>query len=985
MKKLILSIFFCFGVLLAMFAQSTPDDLRNTDRDFLYVNTQVNTKAEVNQLSKNFSVDNCHFDARSGQYQVKVYLARHEYEGFLAQNLPFEIITPERPPGSSMVSTSLSDFTANWNKYPAYDVYVQLMHTFETNFPDICKIDTILAATPNPTRPHMLLAAHISSTLGQPADKPAFFYSSTMHGDEVVGYYMMLQLINYILNNATTDPQVQNILQNVDLYICPLENPDGTYKSSNTQISSSASQRYNYNNVDLNRNYPFVPGISGSANVQPETQAVINWVADKHFVMSVNFHGGAELTNYPWDSWETADRAHPDADWFQYICHGYVDRCHEVDASYMVGETAYQPGCGSVTEGGDWYVIDGSRQDYMNYYQHCREVTIEAHFDKVVTSTSELPTYWTNSKVALLSYIEECLYGFRGIVTDAVTGEPVEAKIFVNNHDTFNSEVYSHQPVGNYHRPIKAGTYSVTVSADCYEPQTFTVTTADGACVRHDVQLQPLVAAPQVADQHIPVGATATLTANSTHTIKWFASANAATPLATGNTFTTPVLTQTTIYYVEEQAISGEATCVSERVPVTVYVILADHDTVTENMTVEACGSYTINGQTFTISGCYSFFFPYAAQNYNDSILMLSLTIHPTYYVTDSNSYVVGDTYPIGSDVYTATVPGIFTYDVNLQSVHGCDSIIHYIVVVRAAAPVYSDLYAASCVSYTYEGETFTASGDYNFEYPAQGTNFADSILTLHLTIYPSYSQNVVNTVNLGDVYYVEDEPHIAVAVGTFAYDRIYTTVNGCDSIIHYIFYVTSGNEVFGDLTLDECSPFIYEGEVLIMDGDYTFYYPGAGVGGVDSTLIIHLTLHPSYESTVNLSLAPGEHVQLGDYDFYSDQAGIFPLDKEYQTVYGCDSIIHYNITVGNVGIEETTVAQISIYPNPVQNECTISGLVPGIETQIRVYNAYGQLVWSENCLENETKINFESIKSGIYYIQLIQNEFQITQKIIKY
>ena len=27
-----------------------------------------------------------------------------------------------------------------------------------------------------------------------------------MHGDEVVGYYMMLRLIDYILNNATTDP-----------------------------------------------------------------------------------------------------------------------------------------------------------------------------------------------------------------------------------------------------------------------------------------------------------------------------------------------------------------------------------------------------------------------------------------------------------------------------------------------------------------------------------------------------------------------------------------------------------------------------------------------------------------------------------------------------------------------------------------------------------------------------------------------------------
>lgn len=982
MKKILFA--FVFMVVLATmgYAQNTADDLRNTDRDFLYVNTIVNTKAEVNQLSKNFSVDNCHPDARSGQYQVRIYLARHEYESFLAQNLPFEIITPARPPGSSMVSTSLSDFTANWNKYPSYEVYVELMHTFETNFPNICKIDTILAATPNTSRPHMILAAHISSTLGQHVDKPAFLYSSTMHGDEVVGYYMMLQLINYILNNATTDAQVQNILQNVDLYICPLENPDGTYKSSNSQISSSASQRYNYNNVDLNRNYPFVPGISGSANVQPESQAIINWVADKHFVMSVNFHGGAELTNYPWDSWTTADRAHPDANWFQYICQGYVDHCHEVDANYMVGETAYQPGCGAVTEGGDWYVIDGSRQDYMNYYQHCREVTIEAHFDKVVTSTSELPTYWTNSKVALLSYIEECLYGFRGVVTDAVTGEPIEAKVFVNNHDTFNSEVYSHLPVGDYHRPIKAGTYSVTVSADCYEPQTFTVTTTDGASVRHDVQLQPLVSAPQVADQYIGMGQTATLTATSTHTIKWYASATATTPLATGNSFTTPALLQTTNYYVEESAVDNEATCTSERTAVTVYVIEAAHDTVVGHLTVEACDSYTINNQTFTITGCYSFFFPYAAENYNDSLLYVNLTIHSSYHQTVTGNYWVGDTYMIGSTPYTATEAGTFTYDCQYQTVYGCDSSIHYVIVVDTLPSSYTHIYATDCGSYEFEGQTYTNSGNYTFVHAGEAFNGGDSIVVLHLTIYPEYHINITNTISVGDTYYVENEMHIAGMVGTYTYDRAYVTALGCDSILHYVFYVTSPNAVFAELTLDECIPFSYEGEVLIMDGDYTFFYPGQGVGGADSTLVIHLTLHPRYESTVDVSLEVNEHMMIGEYDFYSEKPGISQIDKPYTSVWGCDSIIHYIINVGSVGINDEDASAVVIYPNPVTDGCWVTGVPENVE--IRLYNAFGQLLKTQNAEGERTKIDFNGLESGTYFIQMMGRNGVVIKKVIK-
>ncbi len=894
MRKFFLFFVCCF-LMLSVFAQNA--DLLQTDLDFLYVTTHVASKAEVNALSHRFSVDNCHFDERSGQYDVRIYLARHEYSDFMAQHLPFEILTPERPPGGSMVSTSLSDFTANWNKYPAYDVYEELMHSFETNFPDICKIDTILAATPNPQRPHKILAAHISSTLGQPADKPAFLYSSTMHGDEVVGYYMMLQLINYILNNATADTQVQNILQNVDLYICPLENPDGTYKNSNTQISSYYSTRYNYNNVDLNRNYPFVPGISGSANVQPETQAIINWVADKHFVMSVNFHGGAELTNYPWDSWETADRAHPDANWYRYICQNYVDDCQEIDPSYMVGETAYQPGCGAVTEGGDWYVIDGSRQDYMNYYQHCREITIEAHFDKVVTSSSSLPTYWTNSKNALLNYIEECLYGFRGVVTDAVTGEPVEAKIFVQNHDTFNSEVYSHLPVGNYHRPIKAGTYTVEVSADCYETQTFTVTTTDGAGVRHDVQLQPLVSAPQVADQHINAGETATLTATSSHTINWYDSETASTPLATGTTFTTPALSQNTTYFVEEMAVVNNLTCVSERVSATVFVEGAAPDTTIEN---------------------------------------------PDTIPTDPDTIVV--------------VPD----------------------------PVYTDVSFEACDAFVYEGTNYLQSGDYEIVYANAAANGADSILRLHLTLHSSYSENRILNVALWDTYQIEDDTYTATAPGMFTYDKIHQTVFGCDSVIHYFVYVTSPTEVYADTSITACSPFIYEGEVLIMSGDYTFVYPGASASGVDSILMIHLTLHPSYEQDLLIPLSLGESYWMGDEEFVAMQAGSYDFNKQFTTQFGCDSIVHYHFAIENTGIDELTVNQLFIYPNPTQSQVWISRIGQCSFATISLYDAMGKCLLSREWTDEKMMLDLTELPSGIYFVQVLEQGNLRQQKVIK-
>ena len=44
-------------------------------------------------------------------------------------------------------------------------------------------------------------------------------------------------------------------------------------------------------------------------------------------------------------------------------------------------------------------------------------------------------------------------------------------------------------PAGDYHRPIKGGTYEVTFSCDGYRPKTFTLTVADGETLVQDVRL----------------------------------------------------------------------------------------------------------------------------------------------------------------------------------------------------------------------------------------------------------------------------------------------------------------------------------------------------------------------------------------------------------------------------------------------------------------------------------------------------------------
>ena len=144
-----------------------------------------------------------------------------------------------------------------------------------------------------------------------------------------------------------------------------------------------------------------------------------------------------------------------------------------------------------ITFGGDWYVVDGSRQDYMNYKQHCREITMEISTQKA-PSSSDVDKFWQYNRQAMLNYIEEAGHGFHGAVTDITTGKAIEATVFINGHDSLNSEVITSTDSINYFRPIKGGTYSVTFSAEGYCSETTEVTTADGASVRLDMALWPL-------------------------------------------------------------------------------------------------------------------------------------------------------------------------------------------------------------------------------------------------------------------------------------------------------------------------------------------------------------------------------------------------------------------------------------------------------------------------------------------------------------
>jgi hypothetical protein len=396
---------------------------------------------------------------------VFAYANKQEFKLFLELEIPYEVLPH---PGDVNFDLNMKDWaqlknrdlTESWDFYPTYEAYVALMYQFEADFPDLVEIIKIGESVMG----RDLLFARISPQVNVQKPVPQFMYSSTMHGNETTGFVLSLRLIHHLITNYGEDEDITELMNSVDIWIYPNENPDGTYTNNNSTISGAT--RVNANGVDLNRNYPN-PVNDPPQSQQPETTAMINFADTINFIMSANMHGGIELVNFPFDSWTSSVNTHADHDWWEFVMYEYVDTVH------VYSPSGYMTGMGDgVTHGGDWYVVYGSRQDYFNYYRSCREFTLEIS-DDYVLNPALLPSRWEYNYRSLLNYIRQSTYGLHGLVYDNETGVPLQAMIYLPGHDSDNSEIVTSAPFGNYNRPLFPGQYNVTVSADQYASLAF--------------------------------------------------------------------------------------------------------------------------------------------------------------------------------------------------------------------------------------------------------------------------------------------------------------------------------------------------------------------------------------------------------------------------------------------------------------------------------------------------------------------------------
>lgn len=561
--------------------KGTSIDSLFNGRGEIYFSMQLDSPRDLAVVSTVVSI------AGIRENTLYAFASRKEFEMFISLGYRAEPAHIDIPAELKMMDVNEMNMKNDWDYYPTYEAYEAMMHDFEELYPSLCRIVTI-GTLPSGRK---LLAAKISDQVDMAEGESEFLYTSSIHGSETGGYIMMLRLIHHLLSGYGTDPGLTWLVNNLEIWINPLANPDGTYAGGNNSVAGAT--RYNANYVDLNRNYPDPeegPHPDGN-QWQPETQAFMQFASDHHFTMGANFHGGAELVNYPWDTWQ---KRHADDNWWQYVSYQYADTVHAHSDGYFYGE-----GDG-VTNGYDWYTISGGRQDYMTYFHRGRECTIELS-EEYIYPPAQLPNLWEQNYRSLLNYMQQSAFGISGTVSDAVTGSPLHARIWIEGHDADSSHAYSYLPAGDFHRLLYAGTYELEFKSQGYFPEILDVQVINGQATLLTVEMMPgeLIADFHASDRTITAGSIVQFTDDSFGSIQswnWI--------FEGGNPSVSTQQSPMVMYYQPGQY--SVSLTVSDGV---------NTNTLTRSAYIKAATEYTMQNGTFTT--CMGMFWDNGGENGN--------------------------------------------------------------------------------------------------------------------------------------------------------------------------------------------------------------------------------------------------------------------------------------------------------------------------------------------------------------------------------
>ncbi len=126
------------------------------------------------------------------------------------------------------------------------------------------------------------------------------------------------------------------------------------------------------------------------------------------------------------------------------------------------------------------------------------------------------------------------------------------------------------------------------------------------------------------------------------------------------------------------------------------------------------------------------------------------------------------------------------------------------------------------------------------------------------------------------------------------------------------------------------------------------------------------------YKETANLQFGNWYYYKVLAY-YANQECYSIPAKSKYNNEY------FVKIYYSPENINENLVENVEIYPNPAKNMLTVKA--ENI-SNVKIYNAIGQIVFEQAVDGNEMTINTNGFESGVYMLRVVVNGNEVTQKI---
>ncbi len=259
-------------------------------------------------------------ETEDGESYLVIITTEDQLEAIKGKGLRTEITYPDIKEKFRMVTGVDPDKPELFRDFGYFFTYWEVIDTLnrlKTRYPAICTIMNI--GNSHQGRPLWTIKISDNPTVDE--SEPAVYINGATHAREPGGTHCCIDFASWLLSNYAIDSTVRWLIDNREIYITPVMNPDG-YVYNSDSGGSTANWRKNRRiiqspsvGVDLNRNYGYKWGYDNTGSSptpssetyrgpspfsEPETQVARDFILGQRIRTQLDYHTYGQYNMYSW-------------------------------------------------------------------------------------------------------------------------------------------------------------------------------------------------------------------------------------------------------------------------------------------------------------------------------------------------------------------------------------------------------------------------------------------------------------------------------------------------------------------------------------------------------------------------------------------------------------------------------------------------------------------------------------------------------------